>query len=144
MMSLTFPGGTIYQDKDSAVAGDTNTDIVIPARKNWLFQSLFVSLDTNSTVANRTILVRTYNSSNEILDAGIETGSITADQVKSLSLTNMTNPSDDQGIVKGGDYRGQFSFGGALRAGDYIRIRIVSGVAGDAYEYRLRVREFGL
>ncbi len=142
-LAFTFPGGIVYADKDTEVAGNQNTDIAVPANTNWIFQSLFVSLETDGTVANRTILVRTFNSANEILDAGIETGSITAGQTKSLSLTNQTNPSDDQGITKAGDYRGQFSFGGLLKAGDYIRIRIVSGVAGDQYQYRFRVRAIG-
>jgi hypothetical protein len=144
-MMLTFPGGTVHQEKDSAVDGNHEEDISVPAGKTWIFQSLFVSLDTDNIVtANRKILVRTFNSSSEILDAGIETGSIIKNEIKSLSLTNQANPSDDQGITDSGDYRGEFSFGGSLIGGDFLRIKIVDGTADDKYEYRLRVREFGL
>ena len=140
-MMLTFPGGEILEEKDSDVAGTHEEDIAVPAGKTWIFQSLFVSLDTDNIVtANRKILVRTFNSSSEILDAGLETGSIIKDQVKSLSLINQANPSDDQGITDSGDYRGEFSFGGSLKAGDFLRIKIVDGTADDKYLYRLRVR----
>ncbi len=144
-MSLvfTFPGGQIHEEKDSAVDGNINTDLTVPSGKNWIFQSLFVSLVADG-VANRRILCRTFNSSGELLDAGIQnSANITDGQTRSLSLVNNTSPVDDQGIEQAGDYRGQFSFGGSLKAGDIVRIRIVSGLAGDKYEYRLRVRAIG-
>jgi len=140
---FSYPGGQIHEEKDSAVDGDQNTDITVPAGKTWIFQSLFVSLVANGA-ANRRILCRTFNSSGELLDAGIQNDTnITDGQTRSLSLVNMTSPNDDQGIEQAGDYRGQFSFGGPLKAGDIVRIRIVSGLAADKYEYRLRVRAIG-
>ena len=136
--------GELIKKYEVDVPGDVNTDLVVPAEARWLFQSAFVSCVYGSGAGGRRIVLRTFDEDDVILDAGIQiTTAFTGEgTVKTLSVVGPAAEcsSTDMGVTSAGDYRGSWGF--LLGPGDYMRIRITSGVASDLYLYNVRIREF--
>ena len=131
--------GEIVEIEISA-AGNATTKIVPGSNIRYEFLNAFVSCACDATVASRQIIVRLFNSSDDIVDAGIQSGAITASATKTLSLTR--GPAGTaQGISSSGDYRG--SFRAIWQDSDYLRFSVGQGVAGDTYTGRVRVLKLG-
>jgi len=138
MMTLTYPGGTLISEEVSG-AGNVNIDLSPGSRKRWEFILGRVQLEAVG-VATRTIRIRLYDASANLLVEYPSSPDITDGQTRSLNLTTNVNIPTSAGVWDYHEGIGQL----ILDSGMYLRISVANGLAGDTITGYILFREFGL
>jgi hypothetical protein len=137
-MALTYPGGTLVKEEISG-AGNTNIDLSPGSRKRWDFILGRIQLEAVGA-ATRTIRLRVYDESDNLLVEYPSSPDITDGQTRTLNLTKNVDIPTSAGVWDYHEGIGEL----LLDSGMYLRISAANGLAADTITGYILFREFGL
>ena len=141
---IFHPGGKRVQYTITATAGNVVTNISPATGKRWLGLRGILTLTTDATVANRTIVLQITDGTNLIECVGYS-AVIAASLVGSLSFGEVVHAGGKAAAIAGIFTDNINSYLGIrpilIEGADQLRITIINGKAGDSYSGYLVVLE---